>query len=383
MRGIYLLFATLMSFLLSSAQTLVAINDFSISEASPSESPSTMKPETSTTSRKDESSFTSSSVTSMITNTIAISSILSASSTSGADNLAGNGEATSTATTTALFSSSTAGSSASSGISRNTLIIILASVLGTLGIILVSIAIYLFIRYRRNRSFTGRGVTPIDDSEIESWRRSGNERKVFMGEDLVFDKETGGRDYIQSNTIQMTHSPGWTWTASPTSSRTRSTFYPSGISSYVPDSPTFLAQAPNARIGLTDEVMPGAEPFIKPAERRRSRLSKSGGHSRTKSRRSSVSGRSMWSIKSGNGGELKGLKANDRVATWYDPEDDFRIHRHYSHRDYNDSPAMSFQEMAPGPGTLAPVTALSPRPPPRVAYPSFWDSDREIGLAIS
>lgn len=199
-----------------------------------------------------------------------------------------------------------------------------------------------------------------------------------MGEDLAFDKETGGRDHIQSNTIQSAHSPGWTWTASPTSSRTRSTFYPSGVSSYVPDTPTFLAQAPNARVGLTDEIMPGAEPFIKPAERHRTRLSKSGGHSRTKSRRSSMSGRSMWSIRSGYGGETKELKSNDRVATWYDPEDDFRVHRSFT-----DSPAMSIREMTPAPGTPNPVTALSPRPPPRAAYPSFWDSDREIGLAIS
>lgn len=203
-----------------------------------------------------------------------------------------------------------------------------------------------------------------------------------MGEDLVFDKETGGRDFIQSNTIQIAHSPGWTWTASPTSSRTRSTFYPSGFSGYVPDTPTFLAQAPNARVGLTDEIMPGAEPFIKPAERHRSRLSKSGGHLRTKSRRSSISGRSMWSIKSGNGGELKELRANDRVAAWYDPEDDFRIHQDYNHRDYHDSSPMSFREITPGPSP-GPVTALSPRPPPRAAYPSFWGSDREIGLAIS
>ncbi|TGO19984.1 hypothetical protein BPAE_0324g00020 [Botrytis paeoniae] len=382
MRGIHLLFATLMLFLLSSAQTLVALNGFSISEPPPSTSPSTTKPESST-SRNDESTSTLSTATSLITNTIAISSILSASSTSGTEHFTGNAEVASTATTSDLLSTPTAASSTTSGTNRNTLIIILASVLGTLAIIVVSIAIYLFRRYRRERSFTGRGVTPIDDSEIESWRRSGNERKVFMGEDLVFDKETGGRDYFQSNTIQMAHSPGWTWTASPTSTRTRSTFYPSGISGYVPDTPTFLAQAPNARVGLTDEIMPGAEPFIKPAERHRSRLSKSGGHSRTKSRRSSLSARSMWSIKSGNGGESKELRANDRVATWYDPEDDFRIHRDYSHnRDYNDSP-MSFREMTPGPGTPGPVTSLSPRPPPRAAYPSFWDSDREIGLAIS
>lgn len=228
-------------------------------------------------------------------------------------------------------------------------------------------------------------MTPIDDNEIESWRtsrNSENERKVSSGEDWVFDKETGGRDDLRSNIIQMPHSPGWTWTASPTSSQTRSIFYPSGISGYVPDTPTFLTQAPNARVGLTDEIIPGAEPFIKPTERHRSRLSKSGGHSRTKSRRSSLSDRSMWSMKSGNGGELKELKANDRVATWYDPEDDFRLHRDYGHRDYNDSLAAYSREATLGSGTPDPVTALSPRPPPRVAYSSSRDSYREIGMAI-
>ncbi|KAA8566915.1 hypothetical protein EYC84_010012 [Monilinia fructicola] len=350
-----------------------------MSEAPPPELPSPTNSIRSSASSKDISSFTLSTTTSMITNTIAISSILSASSTSETPNSTSDIlEVASTATASALSSASPTASSTSSDANRNKLIIILACVLGTLAVILVSVAIYLLIRYRRNRSFTGRGVTPIDDNEIESWRRSGNERKVFMGEDLVFDKETGGRDYIQSNTIQMAHSPGWTWTASPTSSRTRSTFYPSGFSGQVPDSPTFLAQAPNARVGLTDEVMPGAEPFIKPAERYRARLSKSGGHARTKSRRSSLSGRSMRSFRSGNGGESKELKANDRVATWYDSDEHFR-----AHKDYNDSPATSFQGMNPGSETPSQVTALSPRPPPRAAYPSFWNNDREIGIAIS
>ncbi|RAL63826.1 hypothetical protein DID88_003469 [Monilinia fructigena] len=137
----------------------------------------------------------------MTTNTIAISSILSASSISETSNsTSGILEVASTATSSALSSASPAASSTTSDVNRNKLIIILACVLGTLAVILVSVAIYLLIRYRRNRSFTGRGATPIDDNEIESWRRSGNERKVFMGEDLVFDKETEAG--IISNPIQ-------------------------------------------------------------------------------------------------------------------------------------------------------------------------------------
>ncbi|QSZ30417.1 hypothetical protein DSL72_004940 [Monilinia vaccinii-corymbosi] len=362
MRGICLLFAALMLSLLSSAQTLVPIN-VSPGESHP-EPPNPawpIKPSTSPT---------------LSTNEIAISSILSTSETP--NSTPDNAEVTSTAATNPLSSASPAATSTGSDANHKNLIIILGCVLGTIAVLLVSAALYLLLRYRRDQSFTGRGVTPIDDNEIESWRRSGNERKAFAGDNLVFDKETGGRDDIRSQTIQMVHSPGWTWTASPTSSRSRSTFYPSGFSGHIPDSPTFLAQAPNARVGLTDEIMPGAEPFIKPAERHRSRLSKPGCHARTKSRRSSLSDRSMWSIRSGNGGELKELKANDRMTTWYDPEDDFRVHE-----EYNDSSAMSFRGMAPSPETPNRVTALSPRPPPRAACPPSWNNGAEIGLAIS
>ncbi|PQE06347.1 c2h2 transcription protein [Rutstroemia sp. NJR-2017a WRK4] len=318
-----------------------------------------------------------------MTNTIAVTSFLKSSSTSAISTSLGNAAAVGTSTGSSASATSTTAST--SGLSHQNLIIILACVLGALALIISGALIYIFIRYRRSRSLAARGVTPIDDEEIESWRRSAQDRKSSFAQEhsRSFEKEIGSRSYMDSNTIQMSHSPGWTWTASPTSSRSHSAFYPSGVSSNIPDTPRFFAQAfaqaPNARIGLTDETVPGAEPFIKPAKRQSSRLSKSSpNHARSKSRRSSMSARSVWSVKSGHAE----LKANDRVATWYDPEDDFRVVK-----DYTESPAFTSRE-----GTPAPVTALAPRPPAR---PMFWDGDSrrsswdkdpdigEIGLAIS
>ncbi|PQE25793.1 hypothetical protein CJF30_00000487 [Rutstroemia sp. NJR-2017a BBW] len=296
-----------------------------------------------------------------MTNTIAVTSFLKSSSTSATSTSLGNAAAVGTSTGSSASATSTTAST--SGLSHQNLIIILACVLGALALIISGALIYIFIRYRRSRSLAARGVTPIDDEEIESWRRSAQDRKSSFAQEhsRSFEKET----------IQMSHSPGWTWTASPASSRSHSAFYPSVAQAF--------AQAPNARIGLTDETVPGAEPFIKPAKRQSSRLSKSSpNHARSKSRRSSMSARSVWSVKSGHAE----LKANDRVATWYDPEDDFR-----AAKDYTESPAFTSRE-----GTPAPVTALAPRPPARPMFwdgdsrRSFWDKDPdigEIGLAIS
>ncbi|KAM3071375.1 hypothetical protein ACMFMG_008967 [Clarireedia jacksonii] len=378
MRGIYLLFATLMLFLLSSvqSQTLVPISALVGGSQDTSSTSSD-----SSISDLDVSSTPPTAKTTM-TNIIAVSSFLTSSSTSATSKSIGNAAAVGTSTGSSASATSTPAST--SGLSHQNLIIILACVLGAFALIIAGALIYIFIRYRRSRTLAARGVTPIDDEEIESWRRSAQDKKSYMQEHgRSFEKEIGGRSYMDSNTIQLAHSPGWTWTASPTSSRSRSTFYPSGVSTNIPDTPRFFAQAfaqaPNARVGLTDETVPGAEPFIKPAKRQSSRLSKSSPHhSRSKSRRSSTSARSVWSLKSAHAE----LKANDRVATWYDPEDDFR-----AAKDYTESPAVSSRE-----GTPAPVTALAPRPPARPVFwdaesrRSFWDKDPEIGeigLAIS
>lgn len=81
----------------------------------------------------------------------------------------------------------------------------------------------------------------------------------------------------------------------------------------MPHPPAPVARAPNARSGLTDEVVPGAAPFVKAAGKPSRRLSKAQGnsqsHLRHKSRRSSASAGSVKERPSTSGG------------TWIEPDE--------------------------------------------------------------
>ncbi|KAK0128836.1 hypothetical protein ONS95_000785 [Cadophora gregata] len=180
-----------------------------------------------------------------------------------------------------MSSSSTTAPSEDNSSSHQTLVIVLAAVLGAVGLILIGAIVFLIYRYRRGRlPFGHRGVSPINDDEIASWRRTGQEQKLTLPSPVY-------RPAIREVTSVHLNSPGWTWTASPSSIRT--------VSAHITDHQV-QAQAPNARAGLTDEVVPGADPFIPQPKRQNSRLSKlPPGHARSKSRRSSMSAKSLWS----------------------------------------------------------------------------------------
>ncbi|TAQ88484.1 hypothetical protein B7494_g3204 [Chlorociboria aeruginascens] len=193
--------------------------------------------------------------------------------------------------------------------SHKNLVIILSTVLGVVGIALgIGVLFFLLYRYRHGKApFNNRGVSPINDDEIASWRGNTIDGQKPPMSDLSPPAKI--REVSSSTT---SHSAGWTWPGTPTSMQ--SPLSPAAV----PGTPSFLARAPNSRAGLTDETIPGADPFIPPLKRQSSRLSKPNrGHGRSKSRRSSMSTKSVRSYSARNSESTP----NDRSQTWFDPED--------------------------------------------------------------
>ncbi|CZT48135.1 uncharacterized protein RSE6_08796 [Rhynchosporium secalis] len=251
-------------------------------------------------------------------------------------------------------SSATPGDKSSS---PSTLVIVLAVVLGAIGLILIGSLIFLTCRYRRGQlPFTNRGASPINDDEIASWRTTGQKQK------LTIPSPTYQPPVREVADVHVRPS-GWTWAVSPSSIRTISCI----------TDPQLQAQAPNARAGLTDEVIPGAEPFLPQPKRQSSRLAKVPlGHYRTKSRRSSMSARSMWS---------PDRTSNDYIyreqphTTWYAVDGAATPSSHFRTEHSSSSPGTSsYDEYISG--------GLSPRPERRARA---WEQEvqrEDIGRAI-
>lgn len=264
-------------------------------------------------------------------------------------------------------STSTMSTSKSMSIHQRNLIIILSSVLGGVGIILVALAVCLCRRRNKGRApFNRRGVTPIEDEEIESWRES--KQNPAAGSHSPHTPRG-----LSIDSIALKHSPTgpWTWNTLPIQ-------HSPPAMTYQPD---FLARAPNSRIGLTDDAIPGDQPFIPVPRRQSSRLSKAPpGHERSKSRKSSMSARSTRSFTTG---PLILEKPQPAMSVWNDPEGDFMNSRSRSRGD-GDSPGTSiFDGLSIGGG------GLSPRPKSK-AQLRKWDADHEweketggIGRAIA
>ncbi|KAH7383605.1 hypothetical protein BKA64DRAFT_682692 [Cadophora sp. MPI-SDFR-AT-0126] len=319
----------------------VSSNTITASIITPSPSRSTSPPVASTTVLIDVSSFLTSANSSNPSTSRAISPSDSAQQVSNIP----------------MSSSSTTPSEDKSS-SRQTLVIVLAVVLGAVGLILIGAIIFLIIRYRKGKlPFGHRGASPINDDEIASWRRTGQEQKLTLPPPVY-------RPAIREVASVKLNSPGWTWAASPSSIRT--------ISAHITDHQV-QAQAPNARAGLTDEVVPGADPFIAQPKRQNSRLSKlPPGHARSKSRRSSMSGKSLWSPDRTS----NDLKYQEQApSTWY-AVDDPAASSHFRTEISSNSPGTSvFGE---------PVTGgLSPRPERRTRPWEQEVSKDDIGRAIA
>jgi len=198
--------------------------------------------------------------------------------------------------TTATSESSNAGDS---GIGSNrTLVIALSTVFSAVGLALIAAAILLYRRRRRSRlPFLSRGISPIDDDEIERWKSPRDEKARYQGgdtdaeADAAFDKETGAPSHAKHpSTSSMKKPPsvivysrahdaqGARYSTDAESRRSFAQNHPAynGKTSFdkaLPQTP-IQARAPNARAGLTDESVPGDEPFIPSLKRTPSRLSK-------------------------------------------------------------------------------------------------------------
>ncbi|KAK0669435.1 hypothetical protein QBC41DRAFT_223929 [Cercophora samala] len=201
------------------------------------------------------------------------------------------------------------------GVAGNkTLVITLSTVLSAVAVILIAGGLFLCWRYRqRRRLFFSRGITPIDDDEIATWKVPRDEKNGYpagdtdIEGDAAFNKETGGPSHgRQVSTTSIKKPPsvivynnvqGYRQSTDEPTPRRSFTQHPvygkMSLDKTLPQTP-IQARAPNARAGLTDESVPGDDPFISSPKRQTSRLYKMPPnsarrhHGRTRSSRSST-----------------------------------------------------------------------------------------------
>ncbi len=175
----------------------------------------------------------------------------------------------------------------------STRVIILATVIPVVvGVVLV----VLLLRYRRKRNarLFNRGITPIADEEIESWKTDRNDEKELIPEKTSrshqerSSRPQSSRHHKQHSSVSSLSKPASVivyQNAGQGLPRTSGEQTPKSLlhsrSMDLPTSP-ILARAPNARPGLTDEMIQGDDAFIPQVKRQSSRLSK-GQHQRHRS----------------------------------------------------------------------------------------------------
>ncbi|KFY19404.1 hypothetical protein V493_07974 [Pseudogymnoascus sp. VKM F-4281 (FW-2241)] len=158
---------------------------------------------------------------------------------------------------------------------HRTLVIVLSAVFGSLAIFMIASATVFVIRWRRNPKYHRRGISPVDDEEIERWR---GRKETYTEAPAQSPPKSHRRQ--SSSVVIVSHPPGWTWSAEPSPFGSRN----SGETALSP--PPMVARAPNSRSGLTDGAILGADPFVPPVRRPSARLAK---HGRNQSRKSSFS----------------------------------------------------------------------------------------------
>ncbi|KAK3945326.1 hypothetical protein QBC46DRAFT_433684 [Diplogelasinospora grovesii] len=305
-----------------------------------------------------------------------------------------------TTTTDSPTDTAVSGSDASDIGNNSTLVITLSTVLSVVGCLLIVGTAVVCWRYRRRRRvpFFSRGISPIDDDEIATWKVARDEKAGTGGETDVEaagaasgaaagagpaaataagtggDRSPGHAKHTSTSSAKkapsvIVYNKGHGSRQSADDGSPRSTNHTShgGKTSFdkeLPQTP-IQARAPNARAGLTDESIPGDDPFLPSPKRHPSRLAKMpphissprSVHTRTRSSRSST--RSF----SGYGYAGSELELAPRHS-----HDNYQSHNSHS-RIYSSSsipPRLSF-------GEDGVVGGLSPRP-------SFRDQD--IGRAI-
>ncbi|KAL7944784.1 hypothetical protein V8C42DRAFT_325877 [Trichoderma barbatum] len=193
------------------------------------------------------------------------------------------------------------GSMASSSPSHETVTIILATVIPSVFLILLAGAIYHRLRRRKAR-FRNRGITPIDDEEIESWKigRShsvdGEEKppaSPTSATSVISEPKRVHHSHHASTSIGSVKSSSVIVYQNRISEDQASTPWSPvrGKQSIdIPPTPV-LARAPNSRPGLTDDTVRGDQAYVNIKRTPSARLSKNNSprHARTKSTRSTRS----------------------------------------------------------------------------------------------
>jgi hypothetical protein len=177
--------------------------------------------------------------------------------------------------------------------------IVLATVIPGIALLSLLALLYFLIRRRRKSHIFNRGITPIDDDEIESWKTDRNEEKIPIPDSQTQSQYT---HKTSTSVASIQKPPSVIVYQNNAIPRSSSEFAPSYLhhqkdSSVDSIQSPVLARAPNARPGLTDETVQGDEAFVPQVKRQPSRLSKHHSsttrHGRSKSARNSVA-RDQW-----------------------------------------------------------------------------------------
>ncbi|KAI0379829.1 hypothetical protein F5Y04DRAFT_289845 [Hypomontagnella monticulosa] len=275
---------------------------------------------------------------------------------------------TNSATMSDPTSTSSSGTNDPSG-GASTVTIILSTVLSVTGVFLIAVVAYLCTGGRRKRlPVFNRGITPIGDDEIATWKSNRSAEKVT-------DRYTTRPTHSQNpSTASTRRAPsviqyGGTRPSLEVPVTSPRSFISNKHSFDLPQPPVaVLARAPNARSGLTDEAVPGDDPFLPSPKRHPSRLHKlppgspGAAHGRTKGSRSS----SMRSFS-----EAAWRDAQLEISSSPRGSSDANTrshHRIYSNSSIPPPPRLSF-------GDNEQLTGLSPPPSRR-------NNDSTIGLAV-
>ncbi|KAI0860517.1 hypothetical protein F4860DRAFT_514688 [Xylaria cubensis] len=156
-------------------------------------------------------------------------------------------------------------------IGHETLVIVLSTVLGTLGVVLIALAGFWFLRNRRRHRLFNRGLTPIGDDEIATWKVRRPHDKEMETERYMSHSSKNS-----TNSARIQYQKGGAYRPSMDAATTPRSFIQNSFSLDLPRAPeaAAFARAPNARTGLTDETVPGDDPFVPPLKRQPSRLQK-------------------------------------------------------------------------------------------------------------
>jgi hypothetical protein len=158
----------------------------------------------------------------------------------------------------------------------NILTVVLATTIPIIAIGIFALALCCSAK-KRKTSFLRRGVTPIGDDEIATWKMNRAGEKDAM---IEFNKSR----HTGNNSVSSIQKPPsvivyqhqyqpWNRLSEDQSPLSPKSVYQPRSSIEAPPA-AVLARAPNSRPGLTDETVQGDDAFIPPLKRQSSRLAK-------------------------------------------------------------------------------------------------------------